>query len=64
MTYTVIYLARNRFPRQSHKVEIEAKSAEEATFIFINRVEHDNDWIAAVIKGKKELVTSTMEDLK
>ena len=64
MIYTIIYLAHNRFPRQSHKVEIEAKSAEEATFRFINRPEHSNDWIAAVVKGKKELVTSTMEDLK
>ena len=63
-TFTLVYLRRNRFPRESHKVEIEAKSVEDAIFIFINRPEHNNDWIAAVVKGEKELIAITKEDLK
>lgn len=58
--FTLVYLASNRHPRQSRKIEIEAENPHAALSIFVNMPEHQNDWVAAIVQGVSDIVHGTL----
>ena len=64
MIFTVVYLHARRMPKVTYKQEYRVKSAALALHQFVNEPEHDNHFVAAIIKGPKSLVTGTREENK
>ena len=60
MRYTVVYMGARQKPHFTCKVEVEAKSHQEALCIFINLPGHENHFVAATFEGSPFLVGNTL----